>query len=165
MKLWLQFEMICALLASVLQDQIAEQQKTDLDFTVGSKETEFCASTLPRQLPSVQVSKSCCAKHDAPLPLPDGQPGFIPRLVLGTIAGKGGPPGFPTLKTLDVRGQLQVAGVEVLGLASKRESLVLHITVRIRHPFLTLFITNATISLSIVHVIVQTVISTFRFNN
>lgn len=46
------------------------------------------------------------------------------------MTGRGGPPGFPSLKTLELRSELKAAGVEVLGAPSRRESLILTIKVR-----------------------------------
>ena len=96
----------------------------------GSEEQTFCASTLPSRIPSVRASRSRCVPHEPLPPLPDGEPGFLPQLVPGTVAGKGGPPGFPTLRTLQLTPQLKMAGVDVLGQPSKRESLILTIEVR-----------------------------------
>ena len=38
-----------------------------------------------------------------------------------------GPPGFPTVHSLSVRGELKNAGVNVFGSASKKESLILRV--------------------------------------
>lgn len=62
-------------------------------------------------------------------PLPDGEPGFAPSLVPGTTTGPGGPPGFPTLKSLHVLPELKHVGVNILGQPSKRESLILKLLV------------------------------------
>ena len=95
-----------------------------------SEEQAFCASTLPSRIPSVRTSHSRCVPHEPLPPLPDGEPGFLPQLVPGTVAGKGGPPGFPTLHTLQLTSKLKMAGVDVLGQPSKRESVILTIEVR-----------------------------------
>lgn len=95
----------------------------------GSEETSFCQSTLPGRLPSVRSSRSRCESHGALPPLPVGEPGFEPRLVPGTKTGKEAPPGFPTLKTLELDAALKLASVEVLGQPSKKESLILTIKV------------------------------------
>lgn len=62
-----------------------------------------------------------------PPPLPARQRGFCPGLVQGT---KRVLPGYPTLKTLAVTPSLKPVGVEVLGQASKKDSLVLQVKVR-----------------------------------
>lgn len=62
-------------------------------------------------------------------PLPHGERGFAPCLSPGTRTGLGGPSGFPTFKTLPVTAQLKNAGVNLLGQASKKESLVLSLAV------------------------------------
>ena len=46
------------------------------------------------------------------------------------LQGEGGPPGYPTLRTLVVEPELRAAGVDVLGQASKKESLILKVKVR-----------------------------------
>ena len=63
------------------------------------------------------------------LHLPPDQPGFLPKLVPGTATGRGAPPGFPTLTTLELQAELKKAGVNPLGASSKRDSLVLVIKV------------------------------------
>ena len=78
----------------------------------------------------MRASHSRCVPHEPLPPLPEGEPGFLPQLVPGTVAGKGGPPGFPTVHTLQLTPQLKMAGVDVLGQPSKRESLILTIEVR-----------------------------------
>lgn len=46
--------------------------------------------------------------------------------------GEGGPPGYPTLRTLVVEPELRAAGVDVLGQPSKKESLILKVKARPR---------------------------------
>lgn len=89
----------------------------------------FCKSTLPNRLPEVQISRSKCTPVAAHVPLPDSLPGFVPRLQPGTSSGRGSPAGFPTLKTLPVVPSLKAVGVSILGQGSKRESLVLTLSV------------------------------------
>ena len=98
----------------------------------GSQETHFCASTLPSRLPSVTAVNSICQAVEPSPALPEGELGFRPKLSPGTVAGKGGPPGFPTLKTLELEAELKNAGVNVLGQASKKASLIL--TVKVSLP-------------------------------
>jgi hypothetical protein len=43
-------------------------------------------------------------------------------------------PGYPTLRTLGVTAALKMAAVEVLGMPSKKESLILTVKVRLRSP-------------------------------
>jgi hypothetical protein len=43
-------------------------------------------------------------------------------------------PGYPTLRTLGVTAALKMAAVEVLGMPSKKESLVLTVKVRLTLP-------------------------------
>lgn len=50
-------------------------------------------------------------------------------LIRGTMTGKHSPAGFPTMKTLELLAGLRQAGVSALGQASKRESLILTVTV------------------------------------
>jgi hypothetical protein len=45
------------------------------------------------------------------------------------LVGKGSPPGFPTLRNLEVTAKLKMAGVMALGQPSKRESLILTVEV------------------------------------
>jgi len=53
----------------------------------------------------------------------------IERLARGA-QGEGGPPGYPTLRTLVVEPELRAAGVDVLGQPSKKESLILKVKAR-----------------------------------
>ena len=55
---------------------------------------------------------------------------MIVQVAAGTKLGPGGPPGYPTLKTLSLTAQLQQAGVEVFGQGSRKESLILKVQVR-----------------------------------
>ena len=52
------------------------------------------------------------------------------QVVPGTRVGAGGPAGFPTLKTLALDSDVRMAGVEVFGQPSKKESLILLVKVR-----------------------------------
>lgn len=54
----------------------------------------------------------------------------VVQVMAGTKLGVGSPAGYPTLKTLVVTAALQHAGVEVFGQGSKKESLILQVTVR-----------------------------------
>ena len=53
------------------------------------------------------------------------------QVVPGTRVGAGGPAGFPTLKTLALDSDVRMAGVEVFGQPSKKESLILLVKVRL----------------------------------
>jgi hypothetical protein len=85
-----------------------------------------CESTLPAHCGSVTRCNSRLQRIPPPPPLAPGQPGFVPALVPGT---KRLSAGYPTLRTLSVAPELRHAGVEVLGQASKKESLVLAVKV------------------------------------
>lgn len=89
----------------------------------------FCTSTLPETVASISRSKSQCTAVSPHSDLPEGEQGFLPRLVPGTVVGPGAPAGFPTLKTLEVRPELKMAGVNVLGQPSRKESLILTVVV------------------------------------
>ena len=86
-----------------------------------------CASTLPGHFASVSRPASRLQRIPPPPPLAPGQPGFTPTLVPGTRRFS---PGYPTLRTLAVSPALRPVGVEVLGQASKKDSLVLTVKVR-----------------------------------
>ena len=68
----------------------------------GRHEAEHCETTMPRWSPSVHHAHSSCRHVPPPPPLPPAQLGFRPALVKGTLTGKKGPPGFPTLRTMKV---------------------------------------------------------------
>lgn len=51
------------------------------------------------------------------------------QLVPGTTRGITGPPGFPSLMTLKVGGEVRRAGVNVFGMPSRKESLILQLKV------------------------------------
>ncbi|KAI8112489.1 hypothetical protein M9434_003812 [Picochlorum sp. BPE23] len=88
-------------------------------------EKTFCTSTLPSHLPDVVRCNSSAKARPAPPPLPKGEKGFQPALVQGTKVGISTIAGFPTLKTLAVYGRLEKAGVDVFGMRSRKESLIL----------------------------------------
>ena len=90
-----------------------------------SSENSFCKSTLPRHFSDVVKCNSSAKARPAPPALPKGEKGFEPALVRGTKVGITTIAGFPTLKTLAVYGQLEKAGVDVFGMRSRKESLVL----------------------------------------
>ena len=92
-----------------------------------SNETSFCTSTVPTLL-NVTLPKSRCVITPPPPPLPTGVLGLIPSLHPGTRLTDGAP-GFSTLSTLVMRSELRKASVNVLGSASKKESLVLEVQV------------------------------------
>ena len=94
-------------------------------FDEDSRETSYCESTLPDHLRSVAISKSRALPTPPPPPLPDGVPGFTPKVVKGTKMGALSPVGFPSLRTLKVLGRLATIGVNVFNMPSKRDSLVL----------------------------------------
>ena len=91
----------------------------------GAQEPD-CVSTLPAHLASVTACNSRMVRMPPPPPLPDGEPGFTPEPP-GGPAERGAPPapGFPTLRGLPFTATLQAAGVNVLGLASRRPSVIL----------------------------------------
>jgi 5'-3' exoribonuclease 1 len=91
----------------------------------GSKEAEYCTSTLPAHYTSIVRSNSTATLHPPPPPLPLGEKGFVPRIVDGTQIGHKSPAGFPTLKTLAFTAELRKAGINIFGSASKKESLIL----------------------------------------
>jgi 5'-3' exoribonuclease 1 len=92
-----------------------------------STETSDCASTMPAAFASVARARSVAVAQAPPPPLPPGERGFTPMLVPGTKSGGAGPPGFPTLRTLAVTGELRKAGVAVFGMPSRKESLMLRV--------------------------------------
>lgn len=63
-----------------------------------------------------------------PPPLPPGVPGFTPQLAQGTRI-RDGAPGFASLSILRVTPELKAAAVNVLGSASKKDSVILHVQV------------------------------------
>eukprot|EP00891_Asterochloris_glomerata_P000604 jgi/Astpho2/604/Aster-x0942 len=98
---------------------------TFLQDTSAPDQSGYCASTLPSHFASVTHCNSRCIKAPPPGPLPLGERGFLPQVVPGTRVGAGGPAGFPTLKTLALDSAVRMAGVEVFGQPSKKESLIL----------------------------------------
>ncbi|GAB4816899.1 hypothetical protein N2152v2_003945 [Parachlorella kessleri] len=93
----------------------------------GSEETSYCRSTMPGHHSSVQRCDSRLQALPPPPPLPEGQKGFVPQVVEGTTRGISNPPGFPSLSTLNVGGEVRRAGVNVFGMASRKESCILHL--------------------------------------
>jgi len=92
-----------------------------------SQEKSFCKSTIPGHFNDVVRCNSSAKVRPAPPPLPAGERGFEPILVKGTSTGVSTIPGFPTLKTLAVHGRLEKANVNVFGMDSKKESLILKV--------------------------------------
>lgn len=92
-----------------------------------SDETEFCTSTLPAHFASVSAANSRAVSQAAPPPLPTGERGFVPQFVAGTKTGKSGPAGFPSLDTIKSTAELRKIGVNVFGMASRKESLILQL--------------------------------------
>ena len=90
-----------------------------------STETSFCQTTLPQFMGSVTAAKGRMLPTPPPPPLPDGVLGFEPKLVKGTKLGALSPVGFPTLKTLKATARLAPIGVNVFGMTSRRDSVVL----------------------------------------
>ena len=90
-----------------------------------SQENSFCRSTLPRHFSDVVNCNSTAKARPAPPPLPKDEKGFEPTLVPGTKVGITTIAGFPTLKTLAVYGVLEKAGVDVFGMRSRKDSLIL----------------------------------------
>ena len=93
-----------------------------------SNETTFCTSTLPKVLGNVTLPRSQCIITPPPPPLPAGVLGFTPQLTPGTRL-RDGAPGFVSLSSLTMRPDLRKASVNVLGTASKKESLILCVQV------------------------------------
>jgi len=94
----------------------------------GSHEFEYCTSTLPSHYASIiGRSNSRAISQPAPPPLPAGELGFQPKFLPGTKVGATGPPGFPTLKTIQMSGRLERAGINVFGMPSRKESVVLQL--------------------------------------
>lgn len=94
----------------------------------GSQEFEYCTSTLPSHYASIiGRSNSRATSQPAPPPLPAGELGFQPKFLPGTKVGATGPPGFPTLKTIQMTGRLERAGINVFGMPSRKESVVLQL--------------------------------------
>jgi hypothetical protein len=91
----------------------------------GAGETEFCTSTLPAHFASVVGANSRAVSQAAPPALPSGERGFVPQFVAGTRTGGSGPPGFPSLHTIKTGAELRRAGVNVFGMASRKESIIL----------------------------------------
>lgn len=92
-----------------------------------SNETTFCTSTIP-SLTNVSLPRSRCVIVPPPPPLPPGVAGFPPHLTPGTRL-KDGAPGFVSLSSLQVKSELRKASVNVLGTASKKESIILIVQV------------------------------------
>ncbi|KAI3438723.1 hypothetical protein D9Q98_001143 [Chlorella vulgaris] len=92
-----------------------------------ASETDFCATTMPSQYASVTAASSRATLQAAPPPLPAGERGFEPRFVPGTRTGGGGPPGFPSLYTIKTSAELRRIGVNVFGMPSRKESIILQL--------------------------------------
>ncbi|KAL4438007.1 hypothetical protein ABPG77_004228 [Micractinium sp. CCAP 211/92] len=90
-------------------------------------ESEFCTSTLPAHFASVSTANSRAVSQAAPPPLPTGERGFVPQFVTGTKTGKSGPAGFPSLDTIKSTAELRKIGVNVFGMASRKESIILQL--------------------------------------
>lgn len=91
-----------------------------------SQEKSFCRSTLPHHYSDVVRCNSSAKSRPAPPPLPKDEKGFEPILVRGTKTGIATIAGFPTLRTLAVYGKLEKAGVDVFGMRSRKDSLILN---------------------------------------
>jgi 5'-3' exoribonuclease 1 len=98
-----------------------------LTFTFDMDGKGIAQSTLPGKLSSVNPCLSKVVSAPPPEPLQKAQPGFQPKLLEGTVTGAAGPPGFASLRTLKVSPRLYMAGVNVFGTASKKDSLVLQL--------------------------------------
>ncbi len=84
---------------------------------------------MPSQYASVTAASSRATLQAAPPPLPAGERGFEPRFVPGTRTGGGGPPGFPSLYTIKTSAELRRIGVNVFGMPSRKESIILQLKV------------------------------------
>ncbi|GFH21041.1 5'-3' exoribonuclease 1 [Haematococcus lacustris] len=90
-----------------------------------SQEKEFCKTTMAQVFSDVIHPKSKLVTRPMPPPLPVGDRGFEPLICPGTTTGLYAPHGYPSLKSLTVRPELRMAGINVLGTASRKESLLL----------------------------------------
>ena len=88
---------------------------------VGRQRCLFSGHRLGPQLGATQPSSP-------PAP-PTRPPARRPQCVEGTKTGGAGPPGFPSLTTIKAAGELRKAGVNVFGMASRKESLILMVKV------------------------------------
>ena len=94
----------------------------------GGDITSDLASTVPTALSSVLECNSRLVRMPAPPPIPDGEPGFTHEPPGGKARGAAPPPpaaGFPTLRGLPAEAKLKAVQANVLGMPSKRESIVL----------------------------------------
>ena len=90
------------------------------------KGTGDCRSTLPKSFAGLFPSKSRMFESMPPGEFPEDRKCFggDDPLLDGVKLGVDRPPGFPTMHSLALRGELKHAGVNVFGTASKKESLV-----------------------------------------
>ena len=86
-------------------------------------------STLPKVFPGLFPCKSKAFESMPPGEFPTNRACFGGRgcLLPGVKLGVDRPPGFPTMTSLEARGELKHAGVNVFGTASKKESLILRV--------------------------------------
>ena len=86
-------------------------------------------STLPKVFGGLFPCKSRAFESMPPGEFPESRRCFggARSLLDGVKLGVDRPPGFPTMHTLTVRGQLKNAGVNVFGTATKKESLILRV--------------------------------------
>lgn len=86
-------------------------------------------STLPKSFGGLFPCKSRAFESMPPGEFPKTKKCFGGEnsLLKGVVLGPGGPPNFPTIHTLSVRGELKNAGVNVFGSATKKESLILRV--------------------------------------
>ena len=88
--------------------------------------TSDLASTVPAALSPVLSCNSRLVRMPPPPPIPDGEPGFTHEPPGGPKARSAAPAaGFPTLRGLPADARLRAVQANVLGMPSKRESVVL----------------------------------------
>ena len=83
-------------------------------------------SSLPRSFGPLSPCRCAVDSMTPPGAFPPDKPGFVPKLIPGTLLGSHAPPGFPTLKTIPgFVPSLQPAGCTVFGVPSRKPSLIL----------------------------------------
>ena len=75
---------------------------------------------------SLSEALPSASQHSASPPPPPCRSQFV----AGTKTGGSGPPGFPSLTTIKSTAELRKIGVNVFGMASRKESLILQLKAR-----------------------------------
>ena len=98
-------------------------------FQHDAKGTGDVQSTLPKTFAGLFPSKSRMFESMPPGEFPESRKCFggDDPLLPGVKLGVDRPPGFPTMHSLALRGELKHAGVNVFGSASKKESLIVRV--------------------------------------